>query len=342
MVRTMSRWFELLGESEPSATRTPSLEQLGHPTLGGDSLRPLGGGDRAHRHRGAGPREALDLGVVEAQHVGQEHVGAEHPVRFEILGGTQPVPREGLPPRVGAASVVEREPGPVLVRQALEPAQEVGAAGLRRERHRPRSHSPVEAAVPLPDEGRRAGERLVGAVPGQRERGLPVRHALAEDHADARVLVRLEARVGELGAPGIDEANGAALEELDQAEQRRVVLLLLRHRHLEPEDVGQRAAHVVQEDAAHGVGVADVHVAVQEPGGHEQGAGVDRAVGGSVRQLGRLPDPADSGALDEDRAVLDDPPLAVQGDDVAGVLDLERPGSHGSAGSLRVSDPPAS
>jgi hypothetical protein len=70
--------------------------------------------------------------------------------------------------------------------------------------------------------------------------------------------------------------------------------------------------------------------------------GVDHAVGRSVRQLGRLADPADPLALDEDRAVLDDPPLAVEGDDVAGVLDLERRGSHESAGSLRVSYPPAS
>ena len=150
-------------------------------------------------------------------------------------------------------------------------------------------------------------------------------------------VVRLQARVRELGAAGIDEGDRAALQELDQTEQRRVVLLVLRHRHLEPEDVGQRAAHVVQEDAADGVGVADVHVAVDEARGHQEVAGVDGAVGGHVPELARLAHAADALSLDEDRAVRDDPAVAVQGDHVAGMLDLQGRGVHGSRGSFRGS-----
>jgi hypothetical protein len=78
------------------------------------------------------------------------------------------------------------------------------------------------------------------------------------------------------------------------------------------------------------MGVADVHVAVVETGRGEQVAGVDRAVGPRSRELGGLADPADAPVLDEDRAILDDPPLSVEGDDVAGIVDLQALGWHGS------------
>ena len=177
--------------------------------------------------------------------------------------------------------------------------------------------------MPLVEERYRALDRLVGGVARQWKRRFAVRHALAEDHADPGVLVRLQARVRELGGPGIHEADRAVLDELDQAEQRREVFLLLGHGHLELEHVGERAREVVGEDPAHRVGVADVHVAVEEARRHDQVPPVDHPIGPRVRQPGRLAQADDAAVVDDDRAVLDDPPLAIDGEDVAGVVDLE-------------------
>src|SRR6185436_20727149 len=89
------------------------------------------------------------------------------------------------------------------------------------------------------------------------------------------------------------------------------------------------AADVVQEDAAHDVAVADVHVAVDEARRDDHVAGVDHAVDAGCRQLGGFADLADAAVLDQDAAVLDDAALRVDGDDVAGVVDLEARGWHG-------------
>ena len=175
----------------------------------------------------------------------------------------------------------------------------------------------------------RARHRLRRRVARQSQRRGLVGHALAQNHPDARVLVGLQARVRELGAPGIEKAHRPVPDQLDQAEQRGVVLLLLGHRGLEVEDVHERARLLVGEDAAHRVRVADVHVAVEEARGDHEVPAVDHPVGARVRQLGRLPDPADAAALDQDRAVLDDPALPVEGEDVAGVVDLEALRWHG-------------
>src|SRR5207244_3463790 len=88
-----------------------------------------------------------------------------------------------------------------------------------------------------------------------------------------------------------------------------------------------------------GVGVADVHVAVDEPGRHQQVAGVDHAIGARRRQGRRLAHAAHAAALDEDRAVPDDPPLAIHRDDVAGVVDLEALRWHGASYTNRATGP---
>ena len=93
----------------------------------------------------------------------------------------------------------------------------------------------------------------------------------------------------------------------------------------------ERAPQVVGKDAAHGVGVADVHVAVEEARCDHPVPRVDHAVSPGALQVGRLADAPDAPALDEDRAVLDDSPLRVDGDDVPRVLDLQALVSHGSA-----------
>src|SRR5256885_2312095 len=75
--------------------------------------------------------------------------------------------------------------------------------------------------------------------------------------------------------------------------------------------------------------------AVAYPGNGKGGscAGTPRpsghAVARGIRQRRRFAHAANAPVLDEDRAVLDDPPLRIDGDDVAGVVDLEALGRHG-------------
>lgn len=92
----------------------------------------------------------------------------------------------------------------------------------------------------------------------------------------------------------------------------------------------ERAREFVGEDAAHGVGVADVHVAGRSRGDQELSP-VDQAVGADVSELGRLADATDAPARDEDRAVSDDPALPVEGQDVTSIVDLEVLLSYGVA-----------
>src|SRR5437879_10793797 len=71
------------------------------------------------------------------------------------------------------------------------------------------------------------------------------------------------------------------------------------------------------------MGVADVHVAVDEPRRDHEMPRVDYAVGARCRELVGPPHAADASVLDEDGAVPDDSPLVVDADDVAGAVDLE-------------------
>src|SRR5215510_12289582 len=82
------------------------------------------------------------------------------------------------------------------------------------------------------------------------------------------------------------------------------------------------------------MGVADVHVAVDEAGRHHEVARVDHAIGARVRQLVGFSHAGDAPALDQDGPVADDPALIVDGDDVARALDLQT--------RLRHETPPAS
>ena len=62
---------------------------------------------------------------------------------------------------------------------------------------------------------------------------------------------------------------------------------------------------------------------LKKPGVTTMEPSVDHAIGARVRELGRLPHASDAPVLDEHRGVLDDAALPVEGEDVAGVVDLE-------------------
>ena len=212
-------------------------EKLRHAPVLGDAAAALRGGDRAHRDLRARARQALDLGVVHAERVRQHHVRPEHAERLEVFGRESC--RDALDSfaRLGPASVVEGQHRFVLVRHGLGRAQEVRAARLRRERHGPRLDPAVESPLPLAEERGGALDRLVRGVAGQVKRRVLVGDALAHDHANPGVVVGLQARVRELRAAGIDEADRPALQELHDPQQGGVVLLFLGHRHLQLEHV---------------------------------------------------------------------------------------------------------
>ena len=141
------------------------------------------------------------------------HVRSEQPDATRDIASDWPRPAAGSPLRALApAVVVQRERGPVLVGQPLEPAQQIGAARLGGERHRPRAHPPVQPAVPLLDERGGAVHRLGGrssAAAGTARRGRCT-HSPIITRMPASV-VGLQARVGELGAARVHEAHRAVL-----------------------------------------------------------------------------------------------------------------------------------
>jgi len=112
-------------------------QKLRHAPKRGGATGAFRGGDRAHRDGGAGARDARDLRLVDAERVGEQHVGAEHAQLFEVLGRTLLAAIPVLPARLWPAAVVQREARAPLVGEALERLQQLGAAGLRRERHGP-------------------------------------------------------------------------------------------------------------------------------------------------------------------------------------------------------------
>ena len=310
-------------------------EQLRHAAVLGHAAAALGRGDGAHDHGGARAGQALDLGVVDAEAVREDDVRPDHPERFEVFRRSPAMAGGVFLSRLGPAAVVERQGRAALVGHALQRLHELGAARLGRERHGPRPHAPAQAPVPFLDEGRRPRDRLLGGEARQLEGGVLIGDALPQDHADAGVLVGLQTHVGEFRAAGIHEAHRAVLQQLDEAEQGRVVLLFLGHRLLQREHVEERARELVREDPAHDVRVADVHVAVDEARRDEQPPSVDHSVGAEGGQLGRLADAADPSVLHEDGSVADDPPLPVQGQDIPRVVDLERVVGHGEGSPFR-------
>ena len=122
-------------------------------------------------------------------------------------------------------------------------------------------------------------------------------------------------------------------KELRDAQQRRVVLVLLGHGLLQGEHVAEvhHGVEVVGEDAAHGVRIADVHVVVAEARRHHHVAAVDDAVGRHVAQPMGLVDAGNARPCSiQDGPVLDDPALGVESEDKAGAVDLE--GRHAADG----------
>ena len=133
------------------------------------------------------------------------------------------------------------------------------------------------------------------------------------------------------GAAGIQEGGSAVFEQFRDGQQRSGVLVGIRHRALQTENVGQiLGAQVIGKQPARGVGVAYVHMAVDETGRHDHAAAIDDRIGGHVGQFGRLAHLGDAAAGNHHGAVGDDAPLRVHADDVANAVDFQGGFRHGN------------
>ena len=235
IARTMSRWFELFGESQPSATLTPRASSSGIRPCSPTPRRALGRGDRAHRHRRCrcAPCSPSRRRRCRARGPARRSVRAR-PIPSEVFASAWARACSGSPLRALAPLLwCSVSDVPVSSASRLSPrsssALHVSAEnGIAHARRRPFSrpcHFLMNARRPI--------DRLGGGVARQRERRVAVAHAVAHQHADAGVLVGLQAGVGKLGAARVHEAHRAVLQQLHDAEQRGGVLLLLRHRHLQ-------------------------------------------------------------------------------------------------------------
>ena len=70
------------------------------------------------------------------------------------------------------------------------------------------------------------------------------------------------------------------------------------------------------------MGVAYVHVAVDETGSHHHSLGFQHGIGRDVGEVVGFADLRDPATADDDGPVGDDSPLRVHGDHVSGVVDL--------------------
>ena len=201
------------------------------------------------------------------EHVGQQDVRSEHArstSRYSV--GRRPcralvVLRAPWPRCCGAASAIVRCSSTTRLSPRSSSALHVsGENGIAHAVSRPSSrpcHLSMNAAV-------RSTASAVG-VARQRERRLAVGHALAHDDADAGVLVGLQAGVGELGAARDRRSTPSRSSAAPRCRAATVtyssssVIAVCRLK-----TWFERARRLVREDAAHGVGVADVHVAVEE------------------------------------------------------------------------------
>ena len=249
--------------------------------------------------------------------MGEQQAGAEHADLGEVLRGEAAIGARA------AADVVERHHRAAVVGDALRGDQELVAAELGGEGHGPRADVAVEGAVEAVDRVLDAADGLGGVIDREVDGVVAVGDVLAGDDADAGLVVGVEAGVDVLGGAGVDDVGGAALEQLDGGEERRLALLLGGHRGLHLEDVGEAIPDVVGKDAADGVGVADVHVAVGEAGGDDHVGGIDGAIGAEGGEFGGLADVGDDAVLGADGAVGEDAAIPVDGEDEAGVLDLQ-------------------
>ena len=261
--------------------------------------------------------------------MGHDHVFAQHAQTFQVLRGAHPVVAQAGLDVAGTVVEVQGQRHAVVVGQPLGLLQQPGRHEVGAEGHGPGPHPPVKSAVVVADDALDDGDGLVRIVRRQVDRIGQVGDVGADDDAAAGLLIGPQSGVQVLGAAGVNKGGSAVLEQFSNAQQRGQVFFLGGHRALEPEHVGQVVgAETVREDAPRGMGVADVHMTVDQAGSYDHPRCVNDPVGGDIGQLRRLAHLRYAAAFYRHRPVADDAPLAVHGDDVTGVFDFQRSVRH--------------
>ena len=174
---------------------------------------------------------------------------------------------------------------------------------------------------------------VVGGVHRQVQRVGAVKHVPTDNDAATGPPVGLQAVVQIGSGAGVNEGGGSVLQQFGDGEQRSGVFVLRRHCRLQLENVGQIVrAQVVGKQAPDDVGIADVHMPVDESGSHYHSAGVNHRVGSNLGQLSGLAHLADSVPGYDDGSIGDDAPFRVHRHHVASVVDFCRRFRHFASG----------
>ena len=170
----------------------------------------------------------------------------------------------------------------------------------------------------------RHSHRFGGIVHRKVQRVWPVNHVSANHNPATRFPIGFQANVQVRSAAGVNEGGGAIFQQLRDGQQRSGVLIGIRHRSLQAEDVGQvLGAQIIWEQPARGVGVADMHMAIDETGSHNHTTAIDHRIGPHTREFGSFTNFRDTVPRDHHAAISDDAPLWIHGDDVTHAVDLD-------------------
>ena len=267
--------------------------------------------------------------------MGQSHIWPQRAQRFQVLGRAQPIIPQALLDIPGAVVEVQGHSGAIFIGQALGRGQQFRRGQGRRKGHSPGPHPIRQAMVVIPNNPLHLGNGVGGGGHRQVKRIGFIRNLPAQDDAAARFLISLHTSVQPLAAARIQESGGAIFQQFGNRQQRSIVFVLLSHRRLQPENIGQISRpQVVGENPPDGVGVADMQMPVDKSRRNDHFPGVDSAVGGNSGQFRRLAYLLNPLPGHQNRAVPDNAPFRVKSKDEPGVFNFQRGGGHkGSPGS---------
>ena len=311
----MSKWFEPLPLSPPSETQTPGASISGKRAWAASPLVCFRPAVRTVADLHAAPGEQRDVGVVDVDHVGELGVAASStPSASSSASGMRVGRLAARDARPGASS-----PSPTPWRSASALAPWISAS-----EHVPKPSSSGQARdagpaapAPIASEHRlrwpRAPRRSSAACGrGRRSRShvhrpriarMPTLSTASRDRAHVEERARLA------------ERRGAGADHLDAGEERGRLLLLRRHHRVERDQPvragsGRRGC---RRGGGRGSGARRGERACPRSRASTTGAGpsITRSGGRGGRTGRGRPDLDDVAAVHQDRAVAQDPPLAV-------------------------------
>ncbi len=281
----------------------------------------------------AGLGQEVHLVVVQVDGVGQAQVRTQHPQFGQVLDGAAAGVGE-IPFRVGLHRAhVGRDAGAIGLGQGVGLAPNgIGVHRMADQRRPGRDQGVVvgREALHLPVKHL---DGLIGHG-GLIQRGIvgPVARPLADPAADAHLAEAVGDRLEVMDGARLHEAGDAVAQHLQRGHLRRQSLLLLGLVAVERDQPVEHIvvpAGVVGHEAS-GQGLAgDVDVAVHEARRGDEARAVD-GLPADVPGLdvGGLADRHDTVLVDGHRAMGDDPPLGVHGQD-GGVADQDVDGRRG-------------